>query len=383
MKKKIILFLRNKHSIKIHVFASLLAIVLFLYWHSFEYKSTVVKDRANSVVVSKAAISDVKLYVNALGTAMPENSVTVVSQISGQLLKVLFKEGQRVKIGDILAEIDPRPYKATLAQYEGQLARDVALLKNAELDLQRYKTLWQQNSVSKQILDSQISLVNQYEGTVKQDQGLVESAKVNLAYCTITSPIDGQIGLRLVDEGNILQTSASTAIAIINTLNPITAIFSISENDFHNIQNSFYKNNNLQAYAYSHNENNLLATGTIYAMDNQIDPTTGTIKLKAEFRNDDKTLFPNQFVNIKILSDTLKNVIIVPVSAVQHGQHGAFVYVVEDDKVKIVHVETGELSNDNIVVNSGLNEGDIVVVEGADKLTDGAYVKVSRNHEHS
>ncbi len=382
IKRKIIIFLRNKHYAKIHFFAAFLAIVLFFAWHELGHKDIVSKDKEKTVVIQAAKISDVEVFVDALGTVTPEYSVTVKSQISGQLFKVLFKEGQRVKAGDILAEIDARPYQASLTQYEGQLARDLALLKNAKLDLERYQILWQQNSISKQILDSQTSLVNQYEGTVKLDQGLVDNARVNLSYCTITAPIDGQVGLRLVDEGNIIQTSNNTTIAVINTLNPINVIFSIPENDLQDLQKNFHKNNYLQAKAYSHNESILLSTGKVLAIDNQIDPTTGTIKLRAEFQNNDKILFPNQFVNIKILSKILSKVVVVPVSAIQYSQQGAFVYKIEDNKAKIVHIETGVAADNNIVVNSGLGDGDIVVVEGSDKLSDGVSVKISSAHEH-
>ena len=348
---------------------------------------------------------DIPVEINALGTVTSTYNVTITPQISGQLTKVIFKEGQKVRVGDVIAEIDTRAYQAQLIQYEGQLERDIAMLDNATLDLKRYKELWEQNSISQQVLDTQIALVKQYEGTVKLDKGLVDAAKVNLSYCFIISPIDGQVGLRLVDEGNIVK--AGSAIATINTLNPINVVFSITENDlpkvllqvnknkltlkpedeFRTYQKQskmiinqciadvmFYKSE-IDVFAYDNDQKKLLASGKLLAIDNQIDNSTGTIKLKAEFPNNHYNLFPNQFVNIKLLVDTLKDALVIPTSAIQHGPEGNFVYKIgSDNKVEATKIETGIIYDNYVTINSGVSKNDLVVLEGVDKLTNGTLV---------
>lgn len=330
------------------------------------------------VVSAVAHSSDVPVYISALGAVTPTYTITVKTQVTGQLMRVLFKDGQMVKKGDLLAEIDTRPYEAQLTQYEGQLVRDQALLANAKRDLERYRTLWRQDSISKQTLDTQVSLVQQDEGTVKIDEGLIATTKVNLIYCKITAPVDGKIGISLVDPGNIVQPSDTTGIAIINTLNPITVIFSIAEDDIPEVIDEMATHQSLLVDAYDRQQEKLLATGTLLAIDNQVDPTTGMIKLKANFQNDNNRLFPNQFVNVRLRVKTLPHTTLVPTAAIQYSTKGSFVYVINDDHtVSMKPVVASVTSGENTAISSGVSPGQTVVIEGADKLTDGVPVKVA------
>jgi multidrug efflux system membrane fusion protein len=337
------------------------------------------KAPALPVVTAVAQSKDMPIYLSALGTVTPTYTVTVRTQINGQLLRVLFREGQLVKAGDLLAEIDPRPYQAQLIQYEGQLLRDQALLDNAKLDLKRYKTLWKQDSVAKQVLDTQVALVKQYEGTVKIDQGLLDSTKLNLKYCNITSPIDGRVGLRLVDPGNFVQTSDATGLAVIDMQHPITVVFTLPEDTVPDVVEQVNAGKILIVNLFDRAQNKKLATGRLLTMDNQIDPTTGTVKLKATFENKQNTLFPNQFVNVQLWVKTLQHATVVPTAAIQPGAQGSFVYLLggeKQDTVSIKPVVVGVTVGDLTSV-TGLSVGQSVVVEGADKLTDGATVALS------
>lgn len=369
--------------VKIALFLGLVAILTFLFFLYNHIQSKNAYDKAISVLTAEAKNDDVSVYITALGNVTPEHSVTVKAQVNGQLMKVLFQDGQKVKKDDVLAQIDKRPYEAQLLQYKGQLQHDMALLENANTDLKRYQMLWKQNSISKQVLDTQIALVKQYEGTIKIDEGLLENAKINLSYCDITSPIDGQVGIRQIDEGNFIQAASNIEIAVINSMDPIMVIFSIPENELSDIVNAFKKDNNLETTAYDQDQKKPIASGVLIAIDNQIDPTTGTVKLKAKFKNDDNILFPNQFVNIKLHLNNLKDVVVIPTTAVQFGPNGSFVYKLSDnDKAKVVRVETGVTRDNDIVITSGIVKGDVVVIAGADKLTDGAIVKVGKKNEH-
>ncbi len=330
------------------------------------------------VVSAVATVRDVPIYLSALGSVTPKYSVTVRTQLNGILMQVLFKEGQMVKTGDLLAQIDPRPYEALLTQYEGNLKRDTALLANAKIDLKRYQKLWRQDSVSQQTLATQIALVEQYEGAIKTDQGLIQGTKVNLIYSRIISPVDGRIGLRLVDPGNVVQTSDTNGIAVVNTLNPITVIFTLPEDNVPQILPQVYADKKLVVQAFDRQQNKLLATGTLLTIDNQINQSTGTVKLRAIFDNKDNKLFPNQFVNARILIETLHQATVVPTAAIQHSiTRGNFVYLVnKNNTVTVKTVVTGAASENETVINSGVKPGQSVVVEGADKLRNGSKVAV-------
>lgn len=330
------------------------------------------------VLVKEVTSSNVPVYIDALGSVTPTFNVTVRTTINGILTKVLFQEGQEVKKGDLLATIDSRPFEAQLLQYQGQLERDEAQLANAEIDLKRYQTLWKQDSVSQQTLATQEALVKQLKGSVLTDQGLIAATKVNLIYCNITSPVDGRIGLRLVDAGNFVQTSDTNGIAVVNTLNPITVIFTIPETKIPEVREKIYAGQTFQVLAYNQEQTKLLATGSLITIDNQIDQNTGTVRLKAEFNNEHYSLFPSQFVNIKLLVKILSNALIVPTSAIQYTTTGNFVYVLNTDHtVSMKQVDVGITSGEMTTINSGLTVGQRVVVEGTDALTDGAKVRVS------
>lgn len=333
------------------------------------------KKPALPVVVAAAKVIDVPVYLTGLGTVIPTRTITLKTQVNGQLIRVLFREGQMVKAGELLAEIDPRPYQAQLTQYEGQLARDQALLANALIDLKRYELLWHQDSVAKQTFDTQAALVRQYQGTIKIDQGLLEATRVNLIYTHITSPINGRIGIRLVDPGNFVQTSDTTGLAIINMLDPITVIFTLPEDNIPDLLREKHLNKNLLVNAYNRDRSKLLAIGSLLTVDNQIDPTTGTIKLKAQFANKNNQLFPNQFVNIELLLKILHNAITIPTAAIQYDAQGPFVFVLnKDNTVKVKSIVTNVAFNGDTVITSGLTAGEIVVVEGTDKLIQGTLV---------
>jgi len=323
---------------------------------------------------------DMPVVLSGLGTVTPLAMVTIRTQINGQLTEVAFKEGQMVNKGDFLAQIDPRPYQVALEQAQGQLAKDQALLKNAELDLTRYRTLVAQNSIARQTADTQVSVVQQNRGTVQADQAQVDTQKLNLTYCRIVAPVGGRVGLRQVDPGNYVQTSDPNGIVVITQLQPISAIFTLPEDSLQTVLRSMRGGASLAATAFDRSGANRLGTGHLDTLDNQIDTSTGTVKLRAIFDNPDQTLFPNQFVNIQLLVDTLRGADLVPNSAVQRGAPGTFVYVVKpDETVAAQPVTLGPADDKRVVVTKGLEPGQLVVTDGADRLKDGAKVRVAQN----
>ena len=332
---------------------------------------------AMPIVAAAAVKGDMPVTLNALGTVTPLITDTVVTQINGQLVQVAFKEGQEVQKGDFLAQIDPRPYQAALEQLQGQLLKDQALLLGARIDLARYQKLAAQNSIAQQQADDQLYLVHQYEGTVKSDEAQVDNAKLNLDYCHIVAPATGRIGLRLVDPGNYVQTTNATGIAVITQMKPISVIFSLPEDYLPEVLKRISAGATLQVTAFDRSGREKLATGKLETLDNQIDPTTGTIKYRAIFDNNDEALFPSQFVNIQLLLDTMKGATVISNAAVQRGAPGTFVYVVKpDDTVTVQKVTLGPSSGEEVAITAGLQPGEQVVVDGADKLREGAKVRV-------
>ncbi|MGO8923083.1 MAG: MdtA/MuxA family multidrug efflux RND transporter periplasmic adaptor subunit [Xanthobacteraceae bacterium] len=333
---------------------------------------------SQTVGASTAALGDVRVILNELGTVTPLATVTVQTQINGQLTEVGFTEGQSVKKGDFLAQIDPRPYEYLKEQFEGQLAHDQGLLAQAQLDQKRYETLAQQNSIARQQAEDQVFIVQQYAGSVKQDQGLVDAQALNLAYCRIVSPITGRVGLRLVDPGNYVQTTNASGIAVITQLQPISVVFTLPEDDLPEITPQFTAGSPLIVTAYDRANLRQLAVGKVSAIDNQIDTTTGTVKVRAQFDNENNALFPNQFVNVRLLVKTLQNAVTVPTSAIQRGAPGTYVYVINaDNTVSVRQVSTGAVDGNVTAINSGLSAGERVVTDGTDRLRDGAKITVA------
>jgi membrane fusion protein, multidrug efflux system len=335
-------------------------------------------NRVQPVIAVPARVADINVVQTALGTVAALKVATVKARVDGLLQDVLFREGQIVRAGDVLALIDPKPLQVALSQVEGQLARDQAQLNNARLDLERYRTLLAQDSIAKQQLDAQESLVRQFEGTVKVDQAQVDNARLQLGYTKVSAPIPGRLGLRQVDPGNIIRSSDTAGLVVITQIDPITVVFTIPQDNLQRVLKQLKAGEKLAVDAWDREQKNKLATGFLISTDNQIDTTTGTIKLKAQFPNPDGLLFPNQFVNVKMIVDTRKGATVIPLAAIQRGAQGTIVYVVKEDKTTTLRVvKMGPTENDNVAIESGIAPGEVVVTDGIDRLREGAKVEVT------
>jgi membrane fusion protein, multidrug efflux system len=361
----------------------ILAFWLFFRQHQNAHANVKSSPAARSVPVAVATArkGDIGVYIDAIGTVTPVYTVSVTSRVQGQIMSVNYREGQMVRKGDSLVEIDPRPYEAALTQAQGQLAHDQALLNEARIDLDRYKAALDRNAIAKQQYDDQVQIVAQDEGTVKNDEGTLENAKVNLIYCHITSPIDGRVGLRLVDPGNIVQANSTTPLVVITQLQPITVIFSVAEDYLPQIQQQLLAGRRLDVDALDREQKKKIAEGFLLTVDNQVDTTTGTVKLKAQFPNKDNALFPSQFVNSHLLVQTQHDATLVPSAAIQRNAQGAFVYVVGSDQTASIHTVTPGTTDSNTTAVQGINPGDVVAVNGFDKLQDGIKVSVRKGQE--
>lgn len=329
------------------------------------------------VQAATATSESVPRYLTGLGTITAANTVTVRSRVDGQLMAIHFQEGQQVKAGDLLAEIDPSQFKIALAQAQGQLAKDQATLANARRDLARFQQLVKTNLVSRQEMDAQQALVNESIGTIKADEAAVASAQLQLDWSRITAPIDGRVGLKQVDVGNQISSGDTTGIVVLTQTHPIDLIFTLPENDIATVVKAQKAGATLVVEAWDRTNKQKLSSGSLLSLDNQIDATTGTIKLKARFNNEDDALFPNQFVNARMLVDTQQNAVVIPTAALQMGNEGNFVWVLNsEDKVSKHLVTTGIQDSQKVVITAGLASGDRVVTDGIDRLTEGAKVEV-------
>jgi len=361
--------------------AALIAVLLIVRWQT--QRSAAAKSRETGpptvpVVVASARKGEIPVYLNALGSATPFNTVTVRSRIDGQLLKVNFQEGQFVRQGDSLAEIDPKPFEVQLDQARGQLARDEAQLANAKLDLTRYQTLAAQGVIPRQQLDTQAASVRQFDGVIRADEAQINNAKLQITYCHITAPIAGRVGLRLADVGNMIHANDTNGLVVIAQIQPIAVLFTIPEDSLAQVLSKIRSGEHLMVEAYDRGGQTKIADGRVETIDNEIDPATGTSRLKAIFDNKSNALFPNQFVNVRLLVEIRKDRILIPAVAIQRGPQGTYVYVIKEDQTADVRpVTVGVIEATQASVESGLSEGERVVVDGVDKLRAGSKVKVN------
>lgn len=329
------------------------------------------------VVGAKARTGNLAIYLNGLGTVTALNTVTVRSRVDGELLNVAVREGQPVSAGDLIAEIDPRPFEVQLLQAQGQRERDVALLNNARVDLDRYQVLFSQDAIPKQQLDTQVSTVHQYEAAIKADEGPIENAKLQITYAHITAPLTGRVGLRQVDPGNIVHAADTNGLLVITQIEPIAVLFNLDQESVYPVMKKLQAGNQLIVEAWDRDLQTRISTGSLLTADNQADVTTGTVRFKAIFPNSDENLFPNQFVNARLLLETKRGVVLVPAAAIQHGPQGAFVYVVgPEGAVEMRNVAVGPIEADTASIDKGLKAGETVVTDGTDKLQPGMKVAV-------
>lgn len=363
-----------------------LAIVILLIWRHHESAkkaaaaAAAARAKSAGITISTATAQkgDIGVYLEAIGTVTPVYTDSITAQVNGLVIAVHFKEGQMVKKGDPLIDIDPRPYQATLLQAQGTLQRDQNVLAQAEMDAQRYQEAWDRKAIAKQQLDDQQKLVLQEQGTVKNDEGTVKYAEVQVDFCHITAPISGRMGLRLVDPGNVVQSSGTITLAVITQMSPITVIFTIPEDSLDSVQAGMRKKSGLSTDAFDRTAQKKIASGKLLTLDNQIDTTTGTVKARAIFDNKNNALFPNQFVNTRLLVDTLTGVTLIPAPAIQQNGQASFVYVIQDNVAHQRSVKTGVTDAGTTQVD-GINPGDVVATSGFDKLQDNAKVVVSNN----
>jgi multidrug efflux system membrane fusion protein len=361
----------------------LLAVIVYMVIHKNEAKAAAAKKALAAVkpsvtaTVSTAAKGSIGIYLDAIGTVTPVYTASILAQASGVLTAVHYSEGQFVQKGDALIDIDPRPYQAQLLQAQGALERDNNVLAQAQMDLDRYRTAWAGNGISKQVLDDQEKLVLQDQGTVKNDQGTVNYDQVQLSYCHITAPIAGQTGLRLVDPGNVVQASASTVLVVITQMQPTTVIFTMAEDSLGQVQARMRKLHTLPVEAWDRAQTAKIASGQLFTINNQIDTTTGTVKLRAQFDNKNGALFPNQFVNTRLLVNTLDGVTLVPTAAVQHNGQVAFLYVIANGVVSVRNITTG-VADGGMTSVTGINPGEVVATSSFDKLQAGSKVVAAK-----
>jgi multidrug efflux system membrane fusion protein len=362
----------------------ILVLIIVLIWHHHESAkkaaaaAAAARAKATGITISTATAQkgDIGVYLEAIGTVTPVYTDSITSQVTGLVIAVHFNEGQMVKKGDPLIDIDPRPFRATLLQAQGALERDQNVLAQAEMDAQRYRDAWASKAIAKQILDDQEKLVLQERGTVKNDEGTVQYDQVQLDFCHITAPISGRMGLRLVDPGNVVQSSGTVTLAVITQMQPITVIFTIPEDSLGSVQAGMRKKAGLSTDAFDRTAQKKIANGKLLTLDNQIDTTTGTVKGRAVFENKNNALFPNQFVNTRLLVDTLKGVTLIPASAIQQNGQASFVYVIQDNVAHQRSIKLGVTDAGNTQVD-GINPGDVVATSGFDKLQDNSKVVVS------
>ncbi|MCP5412318.1 MAG: efflux RND transporter periplasmic adaptor subunit [Alphaproteobacteria bacterium] len=370
---------RNPRLSRVVWFVVGLALLALLIWAIYPrpQKNLRFNQGPQPVGVAVAQDSDIDVTLNALGTVTPMATATVRPQVGGLLIKLNFTEGQMVKAGDVLAQIDPRPYQAALDQARGQLARDSATLANAKVDLQRYQALQAQNAIAQQQVATQAATVQSYQGVVVADQAAVETARINLGYTSVVSPISGRVGIHLVDIGNIVSAGQANGIVVVTQLQPMSVLFTVPEDNVRPVMARLGEGAKLQVDAYDRTQTSKIATGTLSTVDNVVDPSTGSVKMRAMFDNEDHRLFPAQFVNVRLLVNTLHHQTVVPVAAIQRGSDGSYVFVVTPEKTVLQRtVKTGVQDGDRIQIVDGLKAGDTVVVDGADRLRDGADVDV-------